>query len=115
MIILSETLIKCGFRMADDKYEFGQQMVYIGELIDTIRMVIRFDAVQSKGFANQLSEYLHKLKIGLHIDRGTVHHVCGKLEWYSEVVQCGRLKSQPWWHYLHVGFQLETSKRLQLF
>jgi hypothetical protein len=45
---------------------------------------------------------------------GTVHHVCGKLEWYSEVVQCGRVKSQSWWHYLHAGFKLSHSKKLQL-
>jgi hypothetical protein len=114
MAVLADTLVNCGFKMAEEKYEFSQQMVYIGILIDTTKMVIRFDAIQSKGFADQLSEYLIKLKIGLHIDRGTVHHVCGKLEWYSEVVQCGRLKSQAWWHYLHAGFKLEASKRARL-
>ena len=106
MKILSDTLIACGFRMADEKYEYSQQMVYVGILIDTTKMVIRFDAVQSKGFGNQLTEYLNKFKNGLHLERGTVHHVCGKLEWYSEVVLCGRLKSQSWWHYLHAGFKL---------
>lgn len=114
MKILSDTLITCGFKMAEEKYEFGQQMVYVGILIDTRRMVIRFDAVQSKGFGNQLTEYVTKLKMGIHIDRSTVHHVCGKLEWYSEVVQSGRLKAQSWWHYLHAGYKLESSKRLQL-
>ncbi len=62
MAMLAETLVKCGFKMAEEKYEFSQQMVYIGILIDTTKMVIRFDAIQSKGFTDQLTEYLIKLK-----------------------------------------------------
>ncbi len=54
----------------------------------------------------EITEYLNKFKNGLHLDRKTVDHVCGKLEWYSEEVKCGRLKSKSWWNYLpdlHAG------------
>ncbi len=56
---------------------FGQQLVYVGILIDTVKMVLRFDAVQSRGFKTQLVEYISMLKLGRHVDAGTVHHVCG--------------------------------------
>ena len=46
MAVLADTLVNCGFKMAEEKCEFSQQMVYIGILIDTTKMVIRFDAIQ---------------------------------------------------------------------
>jgi hypothetical protein len=62
MDIISNTLIGCDFKIAEEKYEFGPKLVYVGILIDTSRMVILFDAVQSKGFKMQLIEYNSKLK-----------------------------------------------------
>ena len=43
-----------------------------------------------------------------------IMYVVNKLEWYYEVVQSERIKSQSWWHYLHAGFKLSSSKKLQL-
>ncbi len=40
MNLISEVLVSCGFKMAEEKHEFGQKLVYVGILIDTVKMVL---------------------------------------------------------------------------
>lgn len=100
---LSTMFEKCGFSMSVDKFQYGQQIVFIGVLIDTETMTMRFDATQARGTRLQLQSYMELITKGRHLDHTTVRHVCGKLNWYSEVVQSGRMHIQSWWDYERNG------------
>ena len=93
----------CGFSMTKEKFQYGQQIVFIGVLLDTVTMSMRFDATQARGMRLQLQSYLDKIRSGGHLDHTTVRHVCGKLNWYAEVVQSGRLHIKSWWDYERNG------------
>lgn len=93
----------CGFSMAADKFQYGQQIVFIGVLIDTVSMTMRFDATQARGARMQLETYLDNIKRHKDLDHSTIRHVCGKLNWYSEVVQSGRMHIKAWWDYERHG------------
>jgi len=77
-------------------------------------MTIRFDKVQSRGFAAQLRKYLKLLEAGKDLDHGTIRHVCGKLNWFSEVVQSGRIHHRSWWDYERLGARLYPLRRQAL-
>jgi hypothetical protein len=47
-----------------EKNELGQRLVFLGVLIDTVRMSVSFDATQAKGMLAQLAVYLSKIKAG---------------------------------------------------
>ena len=100
---LCRMLENCGFAMSKDKFQCGQQIVFLGVLIDTVTMTLRFDATQARGMRLQLQAYMDGLQRGRHVDHGTIRHVCGKLNWYSEIVQSGRLHSKSWWDYERNG------------
>ena len=89
----------CGFSMSVEKFQYGQQIVFIGVLIDTVTMTIRFDSTQARGMRLQLLAYIDNIRAGRHLDHTTTRHVCGKLNWYAEIVQSGRLHIRSWWDY----------------
>jgi hypothetical protein len=97
-----------------EKNETGQQLVFLGVLIDTVRMSVSFDATQAKGMLAQLIVYLSKIKEGLDLDLGTIRHVAGCLNWYSEVLQSGRVHLQSWWLYCRYHRHLTIALRLKL-
>lgn len=103
-----------GFYMAADKLEYGRQLVFLGVLIDTMNMTLRFDKTQSRGMMMQMESYLSVLQSSQNLDHSTVRHVCGKLNWYAEVVQSGRLHIQAWWLYEKHSSQLFERSREQL-
>lgn len=100
---ISAIFTDVGLDMQDDKLEFGQELPFLGVLIDTNTMTLRFDATQSKGVRLQLESYLRCIKARKHLDHTTIRHVCGKLNWYSEVVQSGRIHIKSWWNYERHG------------
>lgn len=100
---LCAMFIACGFAMSQEKFQYGQQIVFIGVLIDTVTMTMRFDATQARGMRLQLESYMDTLHRGRALDHTTVRHVCGKLNWYAEIVQSGRMHIKPWWDYERHG------------
>jgi hypothetical protein len=114
MKVLTELFSRCGIEMAGDKYEFGKVLVYLGLIIDTVSLTIRFDPTQSGGFRAQLIKYYQLILGGGVLDTPTIHHVCGKLEWFSDVVQVGRAKSRSWWIYLKYVEKLADKAKIQL-
>lgn len=114
MKVLIEVLESVGFYMAVDKLEFGQQLVFLGVLIDTVRMCLRFDSTQAEGMKLQMEVYLEQLRSGRDLDHSTIRHVCGKLNWFSEVVQSGRCHTKAWWLYEKFHSELHHGTRLQL-
>ena len=77
--------------MQMEKSEVGQSMAFLGILIDSVRMTKSFDATKAKGMQMQLQEYLDCISCGKDLDGGTIRAVAGSLNWYSEVLQSGRM------------------------
>jgi hypothetical protein len=103
-----------GFYMADDKRNFGQQMTYLGILIDSVNMTMRFDQVQAESVRRLLQRCQTDIMKGVLVPMSTIQHICGKLNWYSEIIQSGRLYIRSWWNYLRHGNQIYPSTRNRL-
>jgi hypothetical protein len=93
----------CGFVMAEEKFDYGQRLVFLGILLDCTTMTMRFDAVQARAFRLELLHFRDLLSDGKPVPATMLRHLCGKLNWYAEVVQSGRLHTRPFWVYLHHG------------
>ena len=88
---ISDIIESVGHEMQMEKREVAQSLAFLGILIDSVRMTISFDAVQAKGMQMQLQEYLDCISCGKDLDGGTIRAVAGSLNWYSEVLQSGRM------------------------
>ena len=89
-----------GFTIQRDKTERGQQIVYLGVLYDTITMTLRFEPLQCHSMKVELERSLAQIRSDQQVAIGTIAHTCGKLAWYAECVQRGRLYSRSWWSLL---------------
>ena len=103
---IATVLTACGFSMAPEKFDSGQLLVFIGFYLDTVNMTLRFDPVQARSFKDELSQFLLSVQKGELVPHGVVRHICGKLNWFSEVVQSGRLHTRAFWLYLLHGNHL---------
>jgi len=110
---IDDTFRSVGFSIAD-KREIGQCMVFLGVLVNLVAMTLSFDAIQSKGMLDQLSDSLAVLKSGGDLDQSTTRHTAGRLGWYSEVLQSGRLHTKRWWAYSRFGSNLSSRSRADL-
>ena len=99
-------IVAIGFIIAIEKNEFGQRLNYLGVLLDTVSMMCRIDPTQAKGMRIQLEIYIERIISNKVIDKGTVNSVCGKLNWFSEVLQSGRAHIKSWWDYHKHGSNL---------
>ena len=97
---ICDTIQSVGFTMAKEKGKIGQKIVWLGILIDTVKMTVRIEAVQARGFLLQLNEYSRMLEENRSIDLNLLRHLAGKLNWFSEVVQSGRLHIHGLWDYI---------------
>jgi hypothetical protein len=82
-----------------EKNEVGQRIVYLGILIDSKKTTVSFEPVQARDMSALLPLYLNKIRCGRAIDGGSIRSVAGSLNWYSEVLQSGRLHVRSWWLY----------------
>ena len=89
-----------GFTMQRDKYKYGQQVLFLGLLIDSTTMTVRIEAVVAKSFRIELEIYLRILIGGKHLDHHLIRPICGKLNWFAEILQSGRLHIHSFWNYL---------------
>ena len=98
--VVSNTLTRVGLTMEPSKEEYGQRLLYLGVLIDTISMTVRFEPTNAKCMRLELERHLGVLRSGRDLDKTTIRHVCGKLEWYAgSVLQAGRTHIRSWWLY----------------
>ena len=77
--------------MNADKFKYGQQIVFLGILIDSVSMTVRFDPIAAKSFRIELEVYLNILLADKHLDIQDIRPICGKLNWFAELVQSGRM------------------------
>jgi len=97
MDTVARTLESVGIEMAEDKYGFGQQLTFIGILIDTVSMSVRIDKDQAGAFLVQLRHYRQHLLAHSHLSEDSLRHLAGKLNWFSEVCQGGRIHIHSLW------------------
>ena len=114
MKTISNVLESCGFTMNDAKFKSGQQIVFLGILIDSVTMTIRFDSVSAKGFRVELQVYFDILLDNKHLDINIVRPICGKLNWYAEIVQSGRIHIQSFWNYFRHHKRSYPASMIQL-
>ena len=107
-------IMAIGFVIAMEKNEFGQQLNYLGVLLDTVSMTCRMDPTQAKGMRLQLEAYKERIINNKLIDKGTINSVCGKLNWFAEVLQSGRIHLKSWWNYHKHGVNLCSLGRNKL-
>ena len=77
----------CGFTMNPAKFKYGQHIVFLGILIDSISMTVRFDPISAKSFRIELEVYLAILLADKHLTIQDIRPICGKLNWFAELVQ----------------------------
>jgi hypothetical protein len=100
MGILATMLVQAGFAMAEEKFDYGQRIVFLGLLIDTIEMTMSFDPIQCSYMLKVLTKVKQGWKQGAHPSYTEARHIAGKLNWFAEVVQSGRMRNSRWWSYL---------------
>lgn len=97
---MGEILTNCGFYMASEKNVYGQSIKYLGIVFDTVTMTMRIDSIQAKGTRLLLQSCIDRLRNGYHLPETDIRHLAGKLNWFSEIIQSGRLHIQSWWDYI---------------
>ena len=90
----------CGFFMNASKFKYGQLIVFLGILIDSVTMTVRFDPTAANSFRIELQVYLDVLLANRQLDFHCIRPICGKLNWFAELVQSGRLHITSCWNYL---------------
>jgi hypothetical protein len=63
-------------------------------------MTVCIDAVVAKSFRLELEIYLVVLIGDKHLDYYLIRPICGKLNWFAEILQSGRLHIHFFWNYL---------------
>jgi hypothetical protein len=114
LAIITAVFVAAGFVMAVDKEEVGQRITFLGVLIDTVKMCLTFDAIQARSMMLQMKEHLKIIERGYDVDYTTARSVAGKLEWYSEVLQSGRIHIRSWWLYVKYKQRLSPVWRYKL-
>jgi hypothetical protein len=101
MGIIAAAFLLAGIRMAERKYYYGQRMLFLGIMLDTIRMSMSFDKDQCRDFARVLREAVESVGAqGQQLPMKEVSSIAGKLNWYGSILQVGRLHDSAWWEYL---------------
>jgi hypothetical protein len=111
---IKELLGRAGVLFGDDKDGIGQQLVFLGIKINTVTMRMSFDALQAKAVRIQLDDYLKVLESNKQVDATSIRSMAGKLGWYSEVLQSGRIHLRSWWAYHRYGKDLTPTLRDRL-
>jgi len=68
-------------RQVQNKY-----IVFLGILIDSVSMTVRFDLISSKSIRIELEVYLNILLTDKQLEIQDIRPICGKFNWFAEVV-----------------------------
>lgn len=113
--LIEDTLRAVGLAIAPGKREIAQSLTVLGFQVDSSSMSIRVDEVQARGLWLTLDECLSKIQENLSlIPHSFIHHICGKLNWFCEIVQSGRCYLRAWWLFLKYGVNLHESVKAEL-
>lgn len=104
---LAEMFESIGLGMAMEKNKYGTSVKFLGVVIDTIAMRLRIDGLQALGTRLLLQEVRIKLLKRQRVGHGTWYHLAGKLNWFAEVAQSGRLHTHSLWEHLRASDELK--------
>lgn len=91
-----------GLSMQPDKNVYGTSVKYLGVIFDTVTMKMRIDETQALGTRLLLQDVLIAIQGHRKVGHTTLYHLAGKLNWFSEVLQSGRLHTHSFWDYLRM-------------
>ena len=99
-----------GLTFDPSKDDCSQRLVFLGVLIDTVSMKLRFDPLQARVVCLLLNEALALLLDGSlsSFSKTDIRSIAGKLSWYSEALQSGRLHTHSWWKFFRFGAHLSS-------
>ena len=98
--LMQQVVVSLGLQVSTDKTQLGQQVKFIGFLVDAVNMVVSFDRVSVAAFIEILRQAIWCLSVGRGWDHAFALHVAGKLNHYASVVQAGRLRLATLWAYV---------------
>ena len=111
---LMAIMISIGLSFGADKEEISQQVVFLGVLLNTVTMKMSFERTGAQAFLVQLIGCQAVLLKGGLLSSTQTRSIAGKLNWYAEVLQSGRLHIRSWWCLLRFGKNLNSKIRRQL-
>ena len=101
-------MISIGLSFGADKEEISQQLVFLGVLLNTVTMKMSFEKTGAQAFLVHLVDCQKTLVEGGHLSHTVIRQTAGKLNWYCEVLQSGRLHIRSWWCFLRHGKNLNA-------
>ena len=124
--VIADTLVSIGLGMADEKYEEGRpltctetgatgtEIVYLGILYNTLRMVQSFDQNRARLLLADVQRHLLVLRRGDNLMAGEANHLAGTLQWLCEVLQSGPSHTVSVWSYSRHLSSTSTATRARL-
>ena len=111
---LENTITSVGLTIAVDKSEIEQELLILGFWFSSITMTLKVDHLQAVNMGIMLNNLLKLILTGKQFERTMVHHLCGKMNFYAEVLQSGRARLRSFWCYLKYGLRLSKELKKEL-
>ena len=114
MRTIIDLLEPCGILFNPSKFTVGQRVVYHGILFDTITMSLSFEPTKASILIDILRAHHATISRGSNLPHAEIRSIAGKLSWFAQVLQKGRLHTRSWWLYVVFGYHLLPPTRARL-
>ena len=111
MRTIKDLLEPCGILFNPSKDSVGQR---VGVLFDTIAMSLYFEATQASDLLDILRAHHATISRGSNLPHAEIRSIAGRLSWFAQVLQSGRLHTRSWWLYVVFGYRLLPPARVRL-
>jgi len=91
----------CGFKFAEEKFQIGQVVTFLGVQIDSVKMVISFNPEKAKACADILSSFIDSLISNKPPTLAALNSTAGKLNDFAQVISGGRIRIRACWEYIY--------------
>ena len=96
MRAIKDLLEPSGILFNPSKDAVGQRVVYLGVLFDTIAMSLSFEAIKASVLLDILPAHHAYIPRGSNLPHAEIRSIAGKLSWFAQVLQSGRLHTRSW-------------------
>ena len=103
---IKDLLTPCGLLFNDAKDADDQRLIYLGVLFDTVAMTMSFEPEKAAALRTVLVAHHARISSGSNLPHAEIRSIAGKLGWYAQVLQSGRLHTRSWWLYVVFGAKL---------
>ena len=104
----------CGLLFSDAKDTDDQRLVYLGILFDTVAMTMSSEPEKAAALRTVLVAHHARISSGSNLPHAEIRSIAGKLGWYAQVLQSGRLHTRAWWLYVVFRAKLLAPTRARL-